>query len=140
MPTVAPGLLLGPASYPRAVVLSMTGSYLGGQLIGANAVPSSPFLFSNNVTAATWMMCYCDGTKLNMAQLIITVSTTGLGYVYSGDAGYTASTCTNRTLTQAVVFAAWNSRTSVNVATCGNCTGVGVQTLIYSIAGTYVLV
>ena len=70
-----------------------------------------------------------------MVKLVVTVSLSGQAYVYAAGAGYTASTCSTATLTEASVYAAWNGRSIVNVATCDSCSGYGVRSLVYTITG-----
>ena len=124
---------LGAASDSYSVTLRMAGSYMGGASIGV--APGRPLLFSSSDTLAVWIMCYCDGSALNMVQLLVTVTAGGIGRVRSSAAGYTPSTCTTSSLTEASVFTAWNARTVVNVASCDTCDGLGVRSLVYSFPG-----
>ena len=112
----------------------MAGSYIGGATVGV--VPSRPLLFSSSPTAAIWIMCYCDGSALNMVQLFVTATATGRGYIRTSAAGKTLSACATASLTEASVYSAWNSRSVVDVATCDACDGLGVRSLAYTVTGT----
>ena len=137
IPTSSPGLMMGAASLPSAVSLSSTGSYMGGSSMAA--APSRAILYSNLPTAATWIVCSCDGSSLQMVKVVVTVSMSEQAYVYASGAGYTSSPCSLASLTDASVYSAWNGRSVVNVATCDSCSGYGVRSLVYTIAGTYVM-
>ena len=123
---------MGAADEPGAVVLSTSGSLMGGASIGI--VQGRPLLVSNNATSAIWVMCRCDGSSLKMVQLVI-MTQAGQAFVYANAAGYVASTCTSGALTQSAVAAFWNARTAVDVAACDSCAGYGVRNLVYSFPG-----
>ena len=128
----APGLVMGTVATPSAIMLSVTGSYIGGSSIGA----SKPSLYAVTPASSTWILGRCTGTSLQMVKLVVTVSMSGQAYVYASAAGYTASTCSTASLTDASVYSAWNGRSVVNVATCDSCSGYGVRSLVYTITGT----
>ena len=128
---------MGAASLPSAVSLSSTGSYMGGSSM--TAAPSRAILYSDLPTVATWIVCSCDGSSLQMVKVVVTVSMSGQAYVYASGAGYTSSPCSLASLTDASVYSAWNGRSVVNVATCDSCSGYGVRSLVYTITGMYLM-
>ena len=132
LPLAPVGLVLGAVATPQAVNLTATGSYMGGGSIGI--VQATPILYASAPQSAIWIMCKCTGTKLQMVQVVISVSG-GVGYVNATAAGSVIMSCSSTMLTRAAVFNAWNVRSVFNVATCDTCDGFGVRSLAYTIAG-----